>query len=209
MTNSSYEDDWIGVALSEARFGPYLVECGDDMTAAWRLYIWNIQVSGAFYPLLQFVEITLRNALHRELKSRFGRTDWWSAAPLDAHGQRLVKEALDKVPASRSPQNVDDVVAKLSLGFWVSLVSRSYDRTLWVPALHRAFPRYHGRRDHLHAELNEVLRLRNRVMHHEPIHQRDLEVDRARIYHLIDHMSSDVAAEVRRVDVVPQVLRLR
>lgn len=208
MTFADDSDTWIGQALSEARFASYLAESG-DVAAAWRLYLWNIGISMAFYPLLHFVEITLRNALHRELGGRFGRTDWWSVAPLNEHGQLLVKQAQEKVSALGSPKNADDMVAKLTFGFWVSLVSHTYDRPLWVPALHRAFPYYHGRRDALHAELKEVLRLRNRVMHHEPIHQCDLQADHATIYRLFDHMSSGLAAAVRPVDQVPHVLRLR
>lgn len=207
---SSHDEDayWIGEVLSEARFTSYLAECGGDVTTAWRLYVWNINISVAFYPLLHFVEITLRNALHRELSARFGRPDWWSVAPLNEHGHRLVKEAHEKVCELRT-QRADDLVAKLTFGFWVSLVSRTYDRTLWVPSLHRAFPYYRGRRADLHAEFKEVLWLRNRVMHHEPIHRRDLEADHEMIYRLLNHMSSRLASAVRQVDHVPYVLWLR
>lgn len=209
MIGTDDGNDWIGRSLSEARFASYLAECGGDVAAAWRLYLWNIGASVAFYPLLHFAEITLRNAAHRELGARFGRADWWSVAPLDEHGQRMVKRAREKAVAHRSPQNPDDLVAELTFGFWVSLVSRSYDRTLWVPALHRAFPHYHGRRDGLHAELERVRRLRNRVMHYEPIHRRDLGADHATIYRLFDYMSSGLAAAIRPVDQVPHALRLR
>ncbi|MFI6329756.1 hypothetical protein ACIBBG_15835 [Micromonospora chersina] len=208
MIPADDNDDWISGALSEARFAPYLEECGGDIAAAWGLYVWNIRVSGAFYPLLHFVEVTLRNALHRELGTRFGQVDWWAVAPLNEHGQHLVKQAREKLFGHRSPYNADDLVAKLTFGFWVSLVSQTYDRTLWVPALHRAFPHYRGRRDALYAELRAVLWLRNRVMHHEPIHRRDLKGDHAKIYRLYDHMSSSLAAAVRRVDQVPYMLRL-
>ncbi len=209
MTVTDGNADWIGGALSEARFASYVTECRGDVEAAWRLYLWNIGISVAFYPLLHFAEIALRNALHRELSARFRRADWWSVAPLNEHGHLLVKQAQEKVCALRSPQNTDDLVAKLTFGFWVSLVSRTYDRTLWVPALHRAFPQYRGRRDVLHAELKEVLWLRNRVMHHEPIHRRDLKADHDMIYRLFDYMSSGLGAAVRQADQVPRVLLQR
>lgn len=209
MTFTEDNDDWIREVLSEARLASYLAECGGDAAAALRLYMWNIDISEAFYPLLHFVEITLRNALHRELGARFGRADWWAVAPLNENGQRLVKQAQEKVPAARSPQSADELVAKLTFGFWVSLISQSYDRALWVPALHRAFPHYRGRRDALHTELKDVLWLRNSVMHYKPIHRRDLKADHATIYRLFDHMSSGLATAVRQVDRVPRVLRLR
>ncbi|UWZ60180.1 hypothetical protein Daura_48565 [Dactylosporangium aurantiacum] len=202
-------DKWVYDVLSEARLAPYLADCGGDVAAAWHLHAWNIRISAAFFPVLQFVEVALRNKLNRELSARFGRANWWSVAPLNEHGERLVKHALEKVSAPFSSQSANDVVAKLTFGFWVSLISQTYDRTLWVPALHRAFPHYRGRRDVLHAELRQVLGLRNRVMHHEPIHRHDLAASHATIYRLFGYMSSDLAAAVRPTDEVPRVLRLR
>ncbi|MFE0021476.1 hypothetical protein [Amycolatopsis sp. NPDC059021] len=209
MTFANDNDGWIVKALSEARFASYLVECGGDYAAAGRLYLWNIHASMAFYPLLHFAEITLRNALHQRLFARFGRADWWAVAPLNEHGRRLVRQAQEKVTTPRSPQDSDATVAELTLGFWVSLMSRAYDRALWVPALHRAFPNYQGRRSTLYADLQQVLRLRNRVMHYEPIHRRDLIDDHTTIYRLFDCMSCDLPDVVRSVDQVPEVLRQR
>lgn len=209
MTITDDNADWITKALSEARFASYVAECGGDKDAAWRLYVWNIGISVAFYPLLHFAEIAVRNAMHQELSARFGRADWWSLALLNEHGQQLVKQAQEKVSARRSPQSADDLVTKLTFGFWVSLVSQTYDRALWVPTLHRAFPNYRGRRDALHAELKDVLWLRNCVMHHEPIYRRDLKADHDTIYRLFDHMSTNLAAAARKIDLVPYVLRLR
>ena len=209
MTFADDENGWIVNALSAARFAPYLTECGGDSSAALRLYLWNIDVSTAFYPLLHFTEVTLRNALHRELVAQFGRADWWACAPLTDNGRRMVKKAEGAIFAPDSPRNPDDLVAKLTFGFWVSLLGRAYDRTLWVPALHRAFPHYRGRRDGLHAELGKAVWLRNRVMHYEPIHRRDLSADHAMIYRLFDYMSTGLAAAVRPIDRVPRVLRLR
>lgn len=209
MATAEDNADWVNQALSGTGFASCLAECDGDVAAAWRLYMWNIEICAAFYPLLHFVEITLRNALHRELSVRFGRADWWSVAPLNEHGQRLVKEAEEKVSAPRSPQKAEDLITKLTFGFWVSLVSQTYDRALWVPTLHRAFPHYRGRRDALHAELRDVLRLRNRVMHHEPIYRCNLQADHDIICRLLSYMSPGMAAVMRQVDQVPHVLRLR
>ena len=65
------------------------------------------------------------------------------------------------------------VIAELPLGFWSSLLGNDYNRRLWQPCLRTAFD---GpvRRTHLHAELNDLRLLRNRIAHHEPIHGRDL-----------------------------------
>lgn len=200
------DGDSIGATLSAARLGPYLARHAGDLEAAWRTYSWNIQACRAFYPLLHFAEIALRNAVHRELGSRFGRSDWWSTAPLTAHGNRLVEQAREKAGRTKLSPSTDDIVATLTLGFWVSLVSSAYDRMLWVCGLYRAFPHYRGRRDALHTDLRNVLELRNRVMHHEPIHRRDLAADHDTIYRLYGWLSIGLAARVRPFDQVPSLL---
>lgn len=209
MTATDDSHAWIPKALSDARFGKYLEACGGDVAAAFRLYVWTVRVCGAFYPLLHFAEITLRNALHSELAAQFGREDWWAVAPLTGHGQNLVKKAQEKVSVRTSPQNANKVVAKLTLGFWVSLVSETYDRDLWVPALHRAFPHYGQRRDDLYTELKNLRDLRNLVMHYAPLNERDLRADHAALYRLYDYLSSGLSQAMREIDQVPNVLWLR
>jgi hypothetical protein len=94
----------------------------------------------------------------------------------------------------RREPGVDDVVAGLSFGFWVSLLSQSNDVTLWRSALHRAFrPGYRGPRGVLHGHFEHMRRFRNRIMHHEPIRHRSLESDRNRIYELVGYLSPAMA----------------
>lgn len=200
------ERQWISKALSEERFVPYLAECGGDVPAAWESYVRNVNIAMAFYLPLHFTEVALRNSLHDELEAHFGRPDWWTVAPLDDHGQRLVKQALEKVATSRTRQRRGGLLTKLTLGFWVSLVSHDYDRSLWVPSLHRAFPNYRGRRDDLHAELREVLALRNCVMHHERLREHDLKARYEAIYRVLNHLSPELAAAIREIDKVPDIM---
>lgn len=201
---------WVHLALSPARFDPYRKACGGDTAAALRLYWWNIEVSGAFYGPLHCLEIALRNALHDRLRRMHGRFDWWAVAPLDADGHRRVDQAkADLRWRGVVAPCADDVVAELTFGFWVSLLSRRYDRRFWVPVLHTAFPHYRGRRDDLHRDLNTMRLFRNRVMHYEPVHDRPLSQRHATLYRMLDHLGPDFAAEVRRLDRVPQVLASR
>jgi len=203
---------WILSALSPPRFASYVRSAEGDADAALRLYMWNIQVSAAFYGPLHFLEITLRNALREQLRAYHHRSDWWKIAPLNGEGLRKVAAAegklLNRGAASCAP---DDVVAELTFGFWVSLLGRgaAYDRTLWVPAIHKAFPHYSGKRRPLHDSFLAMLLLRNRIMHYESIHHRDLAADRQKIHRLIGHMSGEVLAEVQGLDRVPEVLALR
>ena len=119
-----------------------------------------------------------------------------------------MKRAKEKASAPHSPQDAGDLMTKLTFGFWVSLVSRTYDRPLWVPALHRAFPHYHGRRDALYAELREVLWMRNRVMHYEAVLRRDLEAITTRST-VCSTTFARPRSGLRQIDRVPSMLRLR
>lgn len=203
---------WIRDAFSTTRLDRYVAAAGGDVTAGLLLYWWNIEVSGAFYGPLHCLEVTLRNALNDQLRRRYDRPDWWTVAPLSPNGRHLVTEAHAKLTRrGRGPVAADDVVAALSFGFWVSLTSTgaAYDRTLWVPTLHRAFPYYSGRRRTLHTNLVSVLLLRNRIMHHEPIHHRDLAADHRKIYRLLGYVNPRVAKEIQLLDRVPAVLGAR
>lgn len=140
----STEPDWIRDALSEPRFAPYLAKTGGDLRAAIQLYWWNVGVSAAFYTPLHCLEMALRNAVHQQLAANFRRTDWWDVAPLNKGGLRLVEDARSKLATRARPTTADDMVAELSFGFWVSLVSNTYHRDLWVPCLHKAFPFHRG-----------------------------------------------------------------
>ena len=109
----------------------------------------------------------------------------------------------------------DRFVASMSLGFWVRLVGRGgsvnggrkadYDRTLWRPALHRAFPG-HPRRE-VQQRLDRLRQLRNRIAHHEPIFDRDLKKDHDGLLEAVGWISSEVRAWIELHSNLPDALR--
>jgi hypothetical protein len=203
---------WIPRTMSRPRFAGYLRAAAGNAEAALRLYWWNIEISSAFFGPLHCLVLSLRNALHLQLCALFGRADWWAAVRLTDEGARTIAAVRAKlVRRSATPVGVDDIVAGLSFGFWVSLLSRgrAYDRAFWVPALHKAFPGFSGRREQLHDNLVAMLLLRNRIMHHEPIHHRDLGADHAKIYRLLGYLSPALAKEAQPLDRVPDALARR
>jgi hypothetical protein len=205
---SSEPPAWVDAVLSRQRFTAYLAATGGDADAAVELEWWNLEVAAAFVVPLNRLELALRNALHPVLAAMFRRSDWWYSAPLDDNGRRKVTEAKRAlVRLHGRPEVADDLVAQLTFGFWISLVSSTYHRTLWVPALHRVFPGA-ARRD-LHEDLRNVLVLRNRIMHHEPIHHRHLDADHATVYRLLERLSPAVVGELTGRDRVPAILARR
>jgi len=201
---------WIHQTLSVPRFGRYLRTTAGDADRAMQLYQWNLDVCEAFHSPLHWLEIPLRNALHARLTTHFGLAEWWTLAELAPATASKIRDAEAGVrrrrPAGYQP---DDVVAALTFGFWVSLVSKTHTGSLWVPTLHGAFPHYRGPRHDLHQSLESMRLFRNRIMHHEPIYHRDLVADRATIYRLIGYLSQDALEVVPAVDRVPDILARR
>lgn len=202
---------WFDRIFATPRLNPYQEAACRGNTHAEDLYRWNLQVSEAFYPALSCLEVSVRNAVNDQLQATYGRLDWWASAPLDHHDASKVRQASDDLRRRKGidPPCADNIVAELSFGFWVSLLSRRYDRHFWVPALHKAFPGYHGDRESLRDNLQAMLMLRNRIMHHEPIHHRHLEADHAKIYRLLCYIEPEAATWLREFDRVPDVLTMR
>lgn len=83
------------------------------------------------------------------------------------------------------------VIAELSFGFWVGLFANVYDTTTWRSDLFRLFsPR--PQRPELHARLDRLRTLRNRIAHHEPIYQRNLLEDYQRLQEVLASLSPEL-----------------
>lgn len=171
--------------LSTPRFNDYLDRCGHDSTEAARLYAWNHEIASTFLGPLAILEIAMRNTMNSVLSAEFG-PDWIS----DPHSCNLLPGDRKKFEDTAAriqnqkgkPASNDQIVASSSFGDWVRLLDSgdarskmfNYDKTLWEPALQYAFPnREEVGRKELHGKLNSLRSFRNRVVHHEPIHQRN------------------------------------
>jgi hypothetical protein len=99
---------------------------------------------------------------------------------------------------SKTAVTINDVVAGLDFGFWTTMLDSPSEQSLWRPILHHAFPHYSavsGRapaRVPIERRFNELRDLRNRVMHHEPLFDRNLSQDFAAISEAISWMFDDV-----------------
>ncbi|QBI55763.1 hypothetical protein [Streptomonospora litoralis] len=198
---------WMVSTYSSPRLAPYLQHCDGEAAQAVNLYNWNVMVSAAFYGPLHTLELALRNAVHDRLSAHFGQDHWWKDATLHHPMTAMVDQARRRCRERlQRPTTSDDVVTELNFGFWVGLLAQKYDRHLWVPALHRAFPHFRAKRRQLHVELETLRLLRNRIMHHEPIHHRHLAADHATLYRVISYINPDAASGIQVLDRVPEIL---
>lgn len=194
--------------LSQERLSRYLAARDGDLDAAIALYEQNSRISEAFYIPLQGLEICLRNSLHGQMNARYG-DDWirTSSAPLDNNTGLWIDEAIREFKVPRDTVPTGSIVAELKFAFWVSLLGKRYDATLWRQALFRAFlPGGGTKRSMVHNRMNALRRLRNRIAHHEPIFERDLQATHNEIIEAIrwmcPHTSQWINAQSRVCDVL-------
>lgn len=184
MSMASWDGAHMVRLLSERRMETYIAAADGDLDNAFELYSWNIELAAALQGATAMVEVVARNSIDRTLTAWMGgkgRGDWFDLEILDERAKADIATARSRVRRNGAAVDHDRVVAELSFGFWRFLTTRRYHASLWVPTLHKAFPR--GDSD-LRVRQREVARLlgnmtfiRNRAAHLEPIFRRDIERD--------------------------------
>ena len=210
--------------LSYARLKKYIEEAkqyhvDDEEDFALRLYAWNTALSAAFYGPLQTLEITLRNAVNEQLTIAFGKT-WYNKGDkikFDKYSVDEIERAkkhwkTTKKKEGKKNYTTDDIVANISLGFWTNLLDRDY-QTLWQSTTHKAFQ--NGNLDKnldrgkVYFRLKAIHVLRNRIAHHEPIFDRDLEKDLSDILDILDWINHVAKVWVEEHERLSDVLAMR
>ena len=201
MCQSDYFGEFQKSASAE-RLKPYLNDV--DETQAFALYVWNIALCESLYPCLNGLEVALRNSLHRSISTKFGTDFWFIGRLKDPEDQRL-KEAYSNLHRlSITSPMAGDIVASLSLGFWVDLLKGRYEQIFWPALLPDVFPfatKKQRFRERLYQRLAKIQKLRNRVFYHEPIwHWTDLPEQHNLILETIGWISPAMLAATRLLD---------
>ena len=160
-------------AISLERLAPYQARFKAD-SKALGAYAWNVALCESLYPVLNGLEVTLRNSIHDVASTEFGDDYWFDKLELPKS-----KKAVEKV-RSRLANNPKDagylsagrLIAELNFGFWVGLLDSSNEQVLWPKLLKPVFPfatRKQRARFRMSERLHRIRILRNRVFHHEPV----------------------------------------
>lgn len=199
--------------FSTERMERYYAAHPKDEVMAIIHYQSNIELSGSFYACLSVFEVALRNALNRELITKFGREDWYRIIPsvqglnglnyYVTEAQRHISNRGEIVTASK-------IVAELTFGFWVSLMNSQYEKILWHD-LRRAFPympKPQRQRKNISAPLNNLRTFRNRVFHNEPICWSHTYIDNIHkeILQALYWINKDIPTWLKEYDTVNDVL---
>lgn len=162
-------------ALSQERLSAYQSRVDEDgHLNLFSHYAWNMALSESMYPILQTLEITLRNAIYEAAKEYFKRDDWFddTAVIHYQYNQMAIRKAKQALERQNKPLEPGRIIAELTFGFWTSLLDRRYEQILWHKIIKTTFPympRTNRTRQHLSQRFNKIRFLRNRVFHHEPI----------------------------------------
>jgi len=203
-------------SLSAPRLEPYDVLAADDLASGLLLYEWNTSVSAACYATLQAVEVALRNTIHDQLTQhhdRRGLPGTWLDDPLhhlDARRIADLRQARQRLRPQGYPATPDRVVATLSFGFWSYLLSGRYEQSLWIPALRHGFPHLAPQdRRQVADRVSSLHRLRNRLAHHEPVHNRNLLRDQDDMLFVLDAINPHTRAWAEAISTLPTVILQR
>ena len=168
------EIDILSGAFSSQRLEKYINLYNGDVTKVAAHFKANIALSESLYTSLSVFEVTLRNALSKELERMMGRKDWYSVFPSNPALKSLTSEvtvAIRHISQRGEMVSPDKIIAELTFGFWVTLLNSEYELSLWK-SLRLAFPhmpKKDRKRKNVSSPCNALRKLRNRVFHHESI----------------------------------------
>jgi len=159
-------------------------------------------------------------------RPRFGRYMHYarhdrSLAFLSRKTQNIISQARNKVsvalPAGGWNVDADKVIAELSFGFWVHLVTSRYRSTIWgtvsapgsfVVNYFPNIPTLNPFED-LQRESETIRDFRNRIAHLEPIFAAGPQAMAAKVIKVIRWMDNDVADYVNLIQDVSKVINSR
>jgi hypothetical protein len=158
--------------LSVPRLAPYEAAAGS--AGALDLYAWNCRASTALFELIGWFEVAWRNNIDRAIcAGRRPNMPHWlfdRSFPLQPTTWAKVAKAIKSVRRGASQLTAGQVIAELSLGFW-RFTASGYRQTVWLSFLSHAFPHAprRPRPADMDRQLDAIIKLRNRIAHHEPL----------------------------------------
>lgn len=222
--NGSWVEDW----LSKPRFERFLLEANRDRQQALALYEWNLQLGAAVMRDIAHVEVAVRNAYDDTMSRQWQGASHWLFDPespvlkplwrtrhgrrsdLNARNRATVADAIRRCGGETAVPGA--VIAELSFGFWRHCTDAAHEKALWVPFLHRAWPKKTSRAA-LERSLTLINTVRNRASHHEPLFGsragRDLTTAHHEVLRVSSLLSPELANYIRATSAVQATLASR
>ncbi|MEE9452626.1 MAG: hypothetical protein V3V61_07720 [Gammaproteobacteria bacterium] len=166
--------------ISHDRLKSYQILCpSNEEKEIIGAYHWNLLICQNFYPFIQSIEVTLRNAIHNAVSCKFDTSDWFDVVVREGVSKKMLDQ-VRKDLKEKGKKNIrtSDIVASLNFGFWVGLIrlrkfaDLSNTSRLWPELIPKVFPYYKREdkeRQNIAKRFYEAKLIRNRLFHHEPI----------------------------------------
>jgi hypothetical protein len=216
-----------GISTHRLRLG-FQARAGDTPVILLGRHLRNQALSEALYPVLQTLEVTLRNSIDGTMETAFPEAvsgqPWLSSrslvlAPRDREQVEMVESRLRQ---ANKDVTRDRIVAGLSLGFWTGLFTRKYEisnsssyqsvpgiqTALWPRHLRATFPYLPKRfltRDHVYRMLAPLAELRNAIFHHRPVWTEKLNTLHVSATEVIGWINPEVQRLTVKIDRFPAV----
>ncbi|WP_237154540.1 Abi family protein [Oryzibacter oryziterrae] len=201
--------------MQPQRISRYLPAAEFDRSAAFEMYLWNCELSEAFYIPLHFAEIIIRNAIHNALLNRLGES-WFEHQTflkvIDPRFRSELEIAIDDEREQHgSATNSHHIASALTFGFWEHLTTKRFDRMIWSKGIRYNFPNAHHlrRREDLQRHIESIRRWRNRIAHHRAIFDKEPVKKHQEIVEVINWVCTESASWVNSASRVMQTIASR
>lgn len=169
--------------ISFDRLSSYKYNNDDSIELILSRYIYNVQISESFYPVIAALEVALRNRLYNAVATLKGE-NWLleeinNKNILSENERNILLETYNKLKRKHNTPSTGAIIAELTFGFWINLCKKSYKNSLWDKQdfFNNVFPDFDNyfispnwdKTKVIFPELKDILRLRNRIFHHEII----------------------------------------
>ena len=157
--------------ISAERANAYRLHDAETSQDILNRYLLNIELGQALYPLLNMLEIALRNKINDIFIADFG-IDWIiNNNFFDEQLKQTVEELLARLNKKHKDITNYRLVSELNFGFWSSLFNNNCN-VLWQQKnrVNRVFDTPKLNIKTINRELNTIRQFRNRVFHFETLY---------------------------------------
>ena len=172
--------DEIKQGLSTEKLETYrqVLECKSDSEVI-AVYMAMQGIMSHFFTVVQLLEVTLRNSIHKAVTAQFKDDEWYKRVPISEESRKQVsfaeQQCIEEIGAKYYTSG--DLVSRLPFGFWVHMLHKDYnnprdkEHNIWQFQLHKCFPNAKQQNVSLNTifqKMGTLNRFRNRLFHHEP-----------------------------------------
>ena len=159
--------------ISNPRLVTYSRSLGIESEDLLAAYAWHLNVVSNFYPLVQLIEVALRNAINNQGLQAYSATPWFDALPskseIDQDGNlkdtEMVGKFKENVKSAKKKAkkilkdkgldvepNIDQIIAQTDFSTWEYILDKGFydggnNSFLWPSRFYKVFtkpPRYEG-----------------------------------------------------------------